>query len=342
MTKQRPLEVDNEPPADADSLSGDSQSELTSLRSSILDHRYENGRRYNAYRPGAYWGPNDEKAQDHLDIGHHLHTLLTGGKLYLAPISDGVQKILDIGTGTGIWAIDVADVHPSASVIGTDLSPIQPSWVPPNVEFVIDDCTEEWLYEKNSFDYIHIRGMYGSVGDWDALYKKAYAHLKPGGYLEHWEQSVQAKSDDGTTTGTVYEEWASLAFRAADDAAFGKTLRIVDESKARIAKAGFTDVVEKRFKCPIGTWPSDPALKKLGAFNRLQQEEGLEGYAMYLFTTFLGWTREEVEVLLARMRTALRDPKIHAYQEYSAVWARKPLLTTAAAGEEGEEATPAA
>ncbi|KAL2826333.1 S-adenosyl-L-methionine-dependent methyltransferase [Aspergillus pseudoustus] len=322
MAEERPLEVDNEPPADADSW--DSQSELTSLRSSILEHRYENGRRYHAYRPGAYWGPNDEQAQNHLDIGHHLHNLLTGGKLYLAPIADNVRKVLDIGTGTGIWAIDFADIHPSATVIGTDLSPIQPSWVPPNVQFVIEDCTEEWLYEKESLDYIHIRGMYGSVGDWDALYKKAYKHLKPGGYIEHWEQSVQAKSEDGTTSGTVYEEWAELAWRAGD--AFGKTLRIVDESKHRISKAGFTDVVEKRFKCPIGPWAADPTLKKMGSFNRLQQEEGLEGYAMYLFTTYLGWTREDVGVLLGRMRTVLRDPKIHAYQEYSAVWARKPLV----------------
>ncbi|KAL2814247.1 S-adenosyl-L-methionine-dependent methyltransferase [Aspergillus granulosus] len=329
MAEQPPLEVDNELPADADSVSGDSQSELTSICSSILEHRYENGRRYNAYRPGAYWGPNDEKAQDHLDIGHHLHNLLTGGRLYLAPIADDVQKVLDIGTGTGIWAIDFADLHPSATVIGTDLSPIQPSWVPPNVQFVIDDCTDEWLYEKESFDYIHIRGMYGSVGDWDTLYKKAYEHLKPGGYIEHWEPSVQAKSDDGTTIGTVYEEWTELALRAGD--AFGKTLRIVDETKGRITKAGFVDVVEKRFKCPLGPWASDPTLKKMGSCNRLQQEEGLEGYAMFLFTTYLGWTREEVEVLLARMRTALRDPKIHAYQEYSVVWARRPLAEEATA-----------
>jgi hypothetical protein len=112
------------------------------------------------------------------------------------------------------------------------------------------------------------------------------SHLKPGGYIEHWEQSVEVTSDDGTTKGTVYEEWAELAHRAGD--AFGKTLRIVDESKDRIAKAGFVDVVEKRFKCPLGPWASDPIMKKMGAFNRLQQEEGLEGYAMYLYTTYLG------------------------------------------------------
>ncbi|KAL3462194.1 S-adenosyl-L-methionine-dependent methyltransferase [Aspergillus heterothallicus] len=227
--------------------------ELTSICSSILEHRYKNRRQYNAYCPGASWGPNDKKAQDHRDIGHHFHNLLTGGRLYLAPITDDVQKVLDIGTGTGIWAIPT----PSATVISTDLSPIQPSWVPPNVQFMIDDCTDEWLYKKGLFHYIHIRGMYGSVGHWDMLYEKAY------NYIEHWEQSVQAKSDNGTTVGTVYEEWTELALCAGD--AFGKTLRSVDETKGRITKAGFVDAVEKRFKCPLGPWASDPTLKKMGS-----------------------------------------------------------------------------
>jgi methylase of polypeptide subunit release factors len=40
------------------------------------------------------------------------------------------HKILDVGTGTGIWAIDAGDLFPSAEVIGVDLSPIQPNWMP--------------------------------------------------------------------------------------------------------------------------------------------------------------------------------------------------------------------
>jgi len=54
-------------------------------------------------------------------------SLLLDGKLHLAPL-DAPHRILDIGTGTGIWAIDVADEYPMAEVIGTDLSPIQPRW----------------------------------------------------------------------------------------------------------------------------------------------------------------------------------------------------------------------
>ncbi|KAL2831964.1 S-adenosyl-L-methionine-dependent methyltransferase [Aspergillus pseudoustus] len=286
MAEDRNLEIDPKTD-DSDSVFSDSyQSDLTSLRSSILDYRYENGRRYHAYRAGAYWGPNDEKAQDHLDIG------------------------------------EFADLHPSSTVIGTDLSPIQPSWVPPNVQFEVDDCCDEWIYGKDTFDFVHIRGLYGSVADWDALYRQAYTHIKPGGYIEQVEQSVVPKSDDHTTDGTIFEEWGKVSLQAGD--AFGKSLRIVDESKGKMIKAGFVDVVERRFRVPIGGWASDPRLKQLGLYNRLQWVEGIEGWTMYLLTTVLGWTRQEVEIYLLRMRKGLQDPSIHAYQEYTVVYGRKP------------------
>lgn len=64
--------------------------------------------------------------------------------------------------------------YPSAEVVGTDLSPIQPSWVPPNVQFQIDDAECEWTFAKDSFDLIHIRHLTGAIQDWPALIKQAF------------------------------------------------------------------------------------------------------------------------------------------------------------------------
>ena len=67
-------------------------------------------------------------------------TLLTNS-LYLAPLSPSrpPRAILDIATGVGDWAIEMGDRFPKSLIIGTDLSPIQPAEVPPNVHFFVED-----------------------------------------------------------------------------------------------------------------------------------------------------------------------------------------------------------
>ena len=62
-------------------------------------------------------------------------------------------------------------------------------------------------------------------------------------------------------------------------------------------------------------WPRDPRLKQIGLYNRLQWEEGIEGWCIFLLTNCLHWMKEEVDVYLAHMRQALRDKSVHAYHE---------------------------
>ncbi|KAL8969838.1 MAG: hypothetical protein Q9183_001803 [Haloplaca sp. 2 TL-2023] len=68
-----------------------------------------------------------QQEMDRIDIKHHITKILTGGRLYLAPLGNP-KRILDIGTGTGIWAIEMAEQFPNAQITGIDLSPVQPKW----------------------------------------------------------------------------------------------------------------------------------------------------------------------------------------------------------------------
>ncbi|KAI8159384.1 hypothetical protein K4K49_002218 [Colletotrichum sp. SAR 10_70] len=76
----------------------------------------------------AYVLPNDKIEIDRLDMAHAMMVKAIGNRLFLAPLDRrNVKRILDIGTGTGIWAIEMGDIFENAEVVGVDLSNIQPT-----------------------------------------------------------------------------------------------------------------------------------------------------------------------------------------------------------------------
>lgn len=99
-----------------------------SARESIYNYERDYGRTYHSFRRGKYCMPNDEGELDRMDIHYHTMRLIMKGRHWLAPIQFP-RMILDVGAGTGIWGMDVADDHEEAQVIGIDLSPTQPTSV---------------------------------------------------------------------------------------------------------------------------------------------------------------------------------------------------------------------
>ncbi|KAF2723530.1 S-adenosyl-L-methionine-dependent methyltransferase [Polychaeton citri CBS 116435] len=290
------------------------------LATTTTMYRVENGRTYHAYRDGEYWQPNDAQQNNHEAIIHHICLMTLDDRLFLAPISSSPRHILDIATGTGIWATDIADKFPDAEVIGTDLSPMPPGggMHPPNFHFEIDDCSSSWVYPEDHFDFIHIRGLFGSISDWPALYKEAYKHTKPGGWFEQLEWSAQPKSIDGTLSPeNLVAQVGSNLIKTTETT--GKTFEIAETMTGMVKDAGFINVVEKRFRWPIGPWSSDKKYKEIGRWNLLNWEAGMEGWTMALYTRVLGFTYQQVQDMLAELRTELKDRKMHAYHEVQVV-----------------------
>lgn len=91
---------------------------------------------------------------------------------------------------------DFADAYPSADVIGIDITPTQPGWVPPNLRFEIEDAQLDWTFEPESFDFIHIRYMHGVFDDWNKFYRQVYKSLKPGGWFQQIEPDIEMRSGD--------------------------------------------------------------------------------------------------------------------------------------------------
>ncbi|KAH7123137.1 S-adenosyl-L-methionine-dependent methyltransferase [Dactylonectria macrodidyma] len=286
-----------------------------------MNYKYENGRRYHAFHEGAYLVPNDDEEQERMDLGHHIYRLILGGKLHLAPITNP-QRILDLGTGTGIWAIDMADEFPDAEVLGTDLSPIQPQWTPVNCKFEVDDFESEWVYHK-PFDFIHARELGGCITSNEWLFHQAFQHLAPGGYLEMQAVYPCFVSDDDTAEKATHaQSWMETLCEGSKR--FGKPLDGALEWEDKMRSVGFVDVRREVYKLPIGEWPKDPKLKEIGRFQSVQESRLIESYTPALFSRVLGWNAAEIQVFIAKVKEDLRDPSIHIYLPVYFVWARKP------------------
>ncbi|KAI7971256.1 hypothetical protein EIK77_003555 [Talaromyces pinophilus] len=299
--------------SDSDSAVGDTNSTAytESLRSSLFQSIQENGRGYHRYRDGYYFIPDDEQEQERLDMQHEIMLMTMNRKLYHAPLEErSLPNVLDMGTGTGIWAIDFAFEHPSANVIGTDLSPIQPSFVPPNCKFEIDDYEEPWTFVQK-FDFVHARMLAGSITDGPSLFKQVYDGLAPGGWFELQDFAFPVRSDDGSMSGTSFEELNENLVKALS--ILGKDPALAEKYKALMVSAGFKNVVEIKYKWPQNQWPKDKFFKQLGLWNMVNTLDGLYGFSARLCTQVLGMSVEELELLLMACRNDIKNTKIHAY-----------------------------
>lgn len=65
----------------------------------------------------------------------------------------------------------------------------------------MDDVEEDWTYPPDHFDFVHIRCLMGSIANWPALYRQAYRHLIPNGWIQHLDVDIRFRSNE-----TPFEE----------------------------------------------------------------------------------------------------------------------------------------
>jgi SAM-dependent methyltransferase len=244
------------------------------------------------------------------------------GPLYLSPIPPSTNSVLDLGTGTGIWAIEFADEHPSTTVTGVDLSPVQPRWVPPNCKFEVDDVEADWTYPLpdpdggggQGFDYIHSRMLLLGLKDWPKLFRQSFEHLRPGGYFEAQEFLLNIHCEpDSPKQGTILKRWSDLVTGAAQKA--GVKSRCIGDFHDWLTEAGFVDIQKRTFRWPIGPWPESKKEKTLGIWAQRNVLDGLEAATMGLMCRYEGWTKEQVNELIEEAKGEIMDMEYHQFVE---------------------------
>ncbi|OJD20050.1 hypothetical protein AJ78_00066 [Emergomyces pasteurianus Ep9510] len=172
------------------------------------------------------------------------------------------------------------------------------------------------------FDFIHAREITGSVHDYSKFLAHAYRNLAPGGYLEMQSMEANFFSDDGTHERAVTAvQWQRLLVEASRR--LGKELCVEGCWREAMEKEGFVGVEEVVFKVPLSAWPKDAHMKEIGRYQAMHMQEMLQSYSLALFTRVLGWSKDELDVLLTAVGNDLRNMKSHLYTKVRIVYGRK-------------------
>ncbi|KAG9252909.1 uncharacterized protein F5Z01DRAFT_659794 [Emericellopsis atlantica] len=122
------------------------------------------GRFYGSWKSDKYFVPIDSEESKRLDLFHKVF-LVARGKPYSVPIKRQQPRIMDLGTGTGIWAIDVAENYLiRAHIMAVDLNLVQPALIPAGLVFKQYDIEEStWSPLLADCDLIHMRMLRGGI-----------------------------------------------------------------------------------------------------------------------------------------------------------------------------------
>ncbi|KAG0083085.1 hypothetical protein BGZ93_002040, partial [Podila epicladia] len=125
--------------------------------------QYEDGRTRHAVESAPYMLPNDLTETDRLDAQHYIVRYIFQGNYNVKLDRSASLKILDVATGTGVWALEMAQEFPNAEIHGVDLSPIYPrpetstKPIPPNCHFQLCNVLDGIPFPDNHFDFVYQR-----------------------------------------------------------------------------------------------------------------------------------------------------------------------------------------
>ena len=171
-----------------------------------------------------------------LDEQHILTTKIFGFLIHPnIPLISPSIKIADVGTGTGIWLLDVAkSLPPTCQFTGFDVSSSTfppPHSLPPNVTFKNQDMLLPFpASEIGTFDVVAVRflSIATTRAEWALAIENLLTLLKPGGWLQ-WIDSCNFtlyNSVAGVSRSACQEIFDGLEpFRSKDDVVIGMMMR---------------------------------------------------------------------------------------------------------------------
>lgn len=213
------------------------------------------------------------------------------------------DSVLEVGSGLGILAREVAQRVPLGGVVGVECSAEQLARAEsglPNLRFAHGDA-HHLPFADDRFDIVYCRYVLEHVGDPGQVLREMRRVLKPGGRALAQENNILINifDPDCPRFDAVWKQFAVLQSRLGGDARVGKRLF------ALFWQAGFQDIelslqpeVHRAGMPTFRPWVENLIGNVVGAAEKLQ-EHGLA-------------TGEEIEQAVAELRAFMERPDASA------------------------------
>lgn len=261
----------------------------------------------------------DVDEMNRLDFQHYVLRQAFRGN-FLAPIEQP-RAILDVGTGTGRWAREIALAFPSANLIGLDLNPPPmdeqaqaggDDMLSPNYAFVSGNILEGLLFADASFDFTHMRLLVLALPHdrWPFVVNELIRVIRPGG----WVESVEAIADErGGPAVDQIMRWISAMLQR-------RNIDIMDGSRvgALLHTHGLVNVHSRRVEVPIGVYGG--RVGKLMAADILNAMQALRGPMEALGLA----TATEFDRVFAEAKSAMNSPNVRCIAPFYVAYGQRP------------------
>ncbi|EXJ54243.1 hypothetical protein A1O7_09580 [Cladophialophora yegresii CBS 114405] len=264
----------------------------------------EYGRNYSVLGRYESMFPSDEDEKHHFYRLGSLLARVLRWQLFRCPASMAGANVLDMGTGTGQWALNVGRTDPSCRVTGVDIAPVEAGSNRANVKFEVQDLESGWP-RRRPYSFIFGRQLGGSIVDWPRLIRQCYDNLENGGWIEFHELDSNYYVMPNSTPGRKVLEMSQLLSLGLSN--LGRRLDVADYIRELLQQQGFEHLTHDRIAVPIGMWPPPPpphtnaidSMRNVGLARITELEFGIEGLTLKPFCKGLGWTPSQVHLFVA-------------------------------------------
>ncbi|KAG8988853.1 hypothetical protein FRB94_002183 [Tulasnella sp. JGI-2019a] len=289
----------------------------------------------------SYMLPADKAEHDRLDLQHELFKRKIGGLYFktdavrraLAPKQDVQPTIIDIGTGAGTWATDMARHFPHVQVTGLDLAPANlVSPPPPNCKFECDDANLGLGHYRNSFNVVHARMIATGITGYRALLSDIANMLRPEGVYLSIEVDMQLYNENFEAITATDENDPSFTWLQK------VMFRVYNACKERTPggiDAGYLipswlksmdcwkDFGDRKMYIPIGAWEPEMSDKQRQIAEMMMHDTIVFMNSVRPMLLAHGYFEETVDQWLAKAIDELKHVRKKQYWRFHCAWAVK-------------------